>query len=63
MRALVTGANRGIIVGRAVLPVFNEGDAVYHLARVASRKRAEDVVEAMTDQLADDPMFDEDEIM
>ena len=53
----------GIIVGRAVLPVVNEGDAVFHLARVASMSRAETSVEGLSTQLQDDPMFDEDEII
>ncbi|WGH79864.1 succinylglutamate desuccinylase/aspartoacylase family protein [Jannaschia ovalis] len=53
----------GIIVGRAVLPVVNEGDAVFHLARVASVERVETAVEDHSAQLADDPMFDEDEII
>lgn len=53
----------GIIVGRAVLPVVNEGDAVFHLARVQSVKRAEDAMGGHSSQLADDPMFDEDEII
>ncbi|MEM9796916.1 MAG: succinylglutamate desuccinylase/aspartoacylase family protein [Pseudomonadota bacterium] len=53
----------GIIVGRAVMPVVNEGDAVFHLARVASVERAESAVEDHSVQLADDPMFDEDEII
>jgi predicted deacylase len=53
----------GIIVGRALLPVVNEGDAVFHLAHVASLRRAENAVEDHTAQLADDPLFDEDEII
>ncbi|MEP3055997.1 succinylglutamate desuccinylase/aspartoacylase family protein [Ascidiaceihabitans sp.] len=53
----------GIIVGRAVLPVVNEGDAVFHLARVASMKWAESTVEGHSLHLQDDPMFDEDEII
>ncbi len=53
----------GIIVGRAVMPVVNEGDAVFHLARVASMRHAEDAVEDHSTQLADDPIFDEDEII
>ncbi|MDJ1007120.1 MAG: succinylglutamate desuccinylase/aspartoacylase family protein [Paracoccaceae bacterium] len=53
----------GIIVGRAVMPVVNEGDAVFHLARVASVARAEDALEDHSAQLAADPMFDEDEII
>lgn len=53
----------GIIVGRAVMPIVNEGDAIFHLARVKSVEKAEDMVEDMNAQLSDDPMFDEDEII
>ena len=53
----------GIIVGRAVMPIVNEGDAVFHLARVSSVKKAGDAMDDHSSQLADDPMFDEDEII
>ncbi|MDB9838551.1 M14 family metallopeptidase [bacterium] len=53
----------GIVVGRAVMPIVNEGDAVFHLARVASMSVTEGMVEGMNTQLADDPLFDEDEII
>jgi len=53
----------GIIVGRAVMPVVNEGDAVFHLARVKSLVRAEVALDGINDQLAGDPLFDEDEII
>lgn len=53
----------GIVVGRAVLPIVNEGDAVFHLARVKSMAVAEGAVEDLNDQLSDDPLFDEDEII
>ncbi|PRY74521.1 hypothetical protein CLV80_11739 [Yoonia maritima] len=53
----------GIVVGRAVLPIVNEGDAVFHLARVKSMSVAEGTVEDLNDQLSDDPLFDEDEII
>ena len=53
----------GIIVGRAVMPVVNEGDAVFHLGRVGSMSEAEGAVEDLSAQLSDDPMFDEDEII
>ncbi len=59
----VTAPFDGIIVGRAVLPVVNEGDAVFHLARVKSVKKAENAMDDHSAQLADDPMFDEDEII
>lgn len=54
---------RGIVIGRAVLPVVNEGDAVFHLARVTSVADAEGTVVDLNEQLADDPLFDEDEII
>lgn len=53
----------GIIVGRAVMPIVNEGDAVFHLGRVRSLVQAEDAVEDLNSQLTDDPMFYEDEII
>jgi len=53
----------GIIVGRAILPIVNEGDAIFHLARVKSMSGAEGAVGDLNDQLADDPLFDEDEII
>lgn len=53
----------GIIVGRAVMPIVNEGDAVFHIGRVSSLSKAEDAVEDLESQLEDDPMFDEDEII
>ncbi|MGB3553330.1 MAG: succinylglutamate desuccinylase/aspartoacylase family protein [Jannaschia sp.] len=59
----ITAPFDGIIVGRAVMPVVNEGDAVFHLARVASVTRAETTMDDLSSQMADDPLFDEDEII
>lgn len=53
----------GIIIGRTVLPVVNEGDAIFHLAAVKSNDTAEAAVDNLTSQLEDDPLFDEDEII
>lgn len=52
----------GILIGRAVLPVVNEGDAVFHLAELSPTAN-EDTVDALTAQLEADPLFDEDEII
>lgn len=52
----------GILIGRAVLPVVNEGDAVFHLAELSPTAN-EDMVDALTAQLDADPLFDEDEII
>ena len=59
----VTAPFDGLIAGRAVMPVVNEGDAIFHLAAVASLRRAGDAVGDMHAQLAGDPIFDEDEII
>lgn len=53
----------GIIVGRAVLPIVNEGDAIFHLASVKSNEVAEAAVDDLATQLEEDPLFDEDEII
>ena len=53
----------GVIVGRAVMPVVNEGDSVFHLGRIGSVLRAEAALGDHSSQIADDPMFDEDEII
>ena len=52
----------GLLIGRAVLPVVNEGDAIFHLAALSPRA-SEDVVEDLASQLESDPIFDEDEII
>ena len=52
----------GILIGRAILPVVNEGDAVFHLARL-SPKADGDTVDDLATQLETDPLFDEDEII
>ena len=52
----------GILIGRAILPVVNEGDAVFHLAQL-SPKVSEDTVTNLASQLETDPLFDEDEII
>ena len=52
----------GILIGRAVLPVVNEGDAVFHLAELSPTANG-DTMDALTAQLEVDPLFDEDEII
>lgn len=58
---MIAPAN-GILIGRAILPVVNEGDAVFHLAKL-SPTAAEDTVDDLSTQLETDPLFDEDEII
>lgn len=52
----------GILIGRAILPIVNEGDAVFHLAKLLLDTVSE-TVENMVEQLNTDPLFDEDEII
>ena len=58
----VIAPNDGILIGRAILPVVNEGDALFHLAKLLPRAVAE-TVENLVEQLIADPLFDEDEII
>ncbi|MFK7876927.1 MAG: succinylglutamate desuccinylase/aspartoacylase family protein [Paracoccaceae bacterium] len=60
--AELTAPFDGLLIGRAVLPVVNEGDAVFHLAAL-SPQASEDVVDDLAAQLEADPLFDEDEIL
>lgn len=39
----------GIIVGRATIPLVNEGDATFHLARVASLAGAETALDGLSE--------------
>lgn len=53
----------GLIIGRSSLPVVNQGDALFHIARVKALDEAEERVEQHAEQIGDDPLFDEDEII
>ncbi|PWE33229.1 succinylglutamate desuccinylase [Maritimibacter sp. 55A14] len=53
----------GIIVGRTLMPVVNEGDALFHIAEAKSGAAAELTLESLAAQLRSDPLFDEDEII
>ncbi len=61
--AEVTAPAPGLLIGRAVLPTVNEGDALFHLAEIAQAATAEATVGELTRQLEADPLFDEDEII
>ena len=53
----------GIIVGRAVVPIVHEGDALFHIAAVKAGDMAEAAVDELATQLEEAPLFDEDEII
>ncbi|MHA6287237.1 succinylglutamate desuccinylase/aspartoacylase family protein [Maricaulis sp. CAU 1757] len=52
----------GLIVGRTVLPIVNEGDAIFHIAEIMKRRNEEPLAH-ITEALGRDPLFDEDEII
>ena len=57
----IRAGEAGLIIGRATLPIVNEGDALFHIAQVAAE--AESRIESLTSQLDGAAMFDEDEII
>lgn len=59
----VRAPDAGLIIGRTNLPVVNQGDALFHVARVPSAVTAVKKIGAIETELGGDPMFDEDEII
>ncbi|WP_203291951.1 succinylglutamate desuccinylase/aspartoacylase family protein [Maricaulis parjimensis] len=52
----------GLIIGRTMLPIVNEGDAICHVAEIVKRRNDEPMAQ-LDDMLGSDPLFDEDEII
>ena len=52
----------GLLIGRAVMPVVHDGDALFHLAELSPQADADSAL-ALAAQLEADPLFDEDEII
>jgi len=63
IEAQILAPEPGIIVSRAVLPVVNEGNAVFHLASITPEDRAEDRMGQWAAELDSERLFDEDEIL
>ncbi|MCF6444087.1 succinylglutamate desuccinylase/aspartoacylase family protein [Nereida sp. MMG025] len=63
IEAEIVAPSDGIVIGRAVMPLVNEGDAVFHLADLPKRGDAESTVEDIAAELEASPLFDEDEII
>lgn len=53
----------GVIIGRSNLPIVNEGDAIFHIAKVRQKDNPEEIIDTMSAEVEDDPIFDEDEII
>ncbi len=59
----VTVPHAGLVIGRTNLPVINQGDALFHIARVRSLPVAEGRLEEIEDEIEGHPLFDEDEVL
>lgn len=53
----------GMIIGHAVLPIVNQGDALVHIAEVMRFGDVEERVDQITEQLLNDRLLDEDELI
>ncbi|WP_037544972.1 succinylglutamate desuccinylase/aspartoacylase family protein [Stappia stellulata] len=58
----VAATTDGLIIGRTNLPIVNEGDALFHVMRVAQGD-AEPALASLNEEIGRDPLFDEDEII
>ncbi len=59
----VLAQHDGLLIGRTNLPVVNEGDGLFHTARIKLSEDAEATIDDLATQLDEDPLFDEDEII
>lgn len=53
----------GLMIGRTNLPIVNEGDGIFHVARISQDTDAELRIDKLVAGLDEDPLFDEDEII
>lgn len=58
----VLSSVEGLIIGRATLPIVNQGDALFHVATLPAPEDVEDTIGALEENVVADPIFDEDEI-
>jgi len=56
-------ATDGLIIGRANLPVVNQGDALFHIAALSKADASDATLEAIGEEFVGDPLFDDDEII
>jgi len=63
VEAPIRARDAGLIIGRSHLPLVNEGDGLFHIARVASQNDAETALDQLNAHLDESPLFDEDEII
>ncbi|MEZ4453742.1 MAG: succinylglutamate desuccinylase/aspartoacylase family protein [Nannocystaceae bacterium] len=62
-QTLVTATAAGLIIGRTLLPIVNEGDALFHVAEIEDPPAADASMEALSAALSGDPLFDEEKVL
>ena len=55
---IVKAKEAGILIGRTNLPVINQGDALFHIAKVKNTTAAEKVVEKFQEKINEEINFD-----
>jgi predicted deacylase len=61
--ATIVAGENGIVIGRTNLPIVNRGDALFHVARVKDPDTSQERIGRIGGELAQAPLFDEDEII
>jgi predicted deacylase len=61
--ATIVAGENGIVIGRTNLPIVNRGDALLHIARVKDPDTSQERIGRIGGEIAQAPLFDEDEII
>jgi predicted deacylase len=59
----IVALDDGIVIGRTNLPIVNRGDALFHVARVKDPETSRARIGRIGGEIAQAPLFDEDEII
>lgn len=59
----VRAESTGLLIGRTNLPIVNEGDGLFHIARLEAAQDPGRTLERLGGHLEEHPLFDEDEII
>jgi uncharacterized protein len=59
----VISTENGVVIGRTNLPIVNRGDALFHIARVRDPETSRARIGKIGGEIAQAPLFDEDEII
>jgi predicted deacylase len=59
----VISGDNGLVIGRTNLPIVNRGDALFHIARIKDLETSRARIGKIGGEIAQAPLFDEDEII